>query len=836
MLRLRCRARTAADLAFAALIALATLLFPARCVLAASGAGAAVPAPIPATEPALAGSVTEKIELMLEVWINGYKTDLIAPFEEMPGEVLTVSRQSLDELDLIVPVSAGTGERVRLNAIRGLTYRLDRAAQAIHLTVPEGMRRAKTYDVRPTREAAKAGRADYSALLNYSLFASASQGISRQIATGPWGGFNGANATLDARIITPYGIFTQTGLAGNIARYVPGDSVITDVDALRYETAFTYVDPETYMTYKAGDMINSSLSWTRPIRMGGFQVQRNFSARPDIVTQAFPTIGGSAAAPSSVDVFLNGVKAYSQQVAAGPFQFSNLPTVGGGEARVVVRDASGKEIETNTAFYFAPNMLRPGLYEASVEGGVARYNYGLTSGDYGERPIGSATLRAGITDWLTGEAHAEGGGGLANGGVGAVVNVANRGIVTAAVSGSLQSNRTGVQLFGSIDTKVGPVNIHAQTSRGLGKYADLSTATLRDAPSDITISTSGINGYYLTGYQPVISRDQVTLSSPVPFDTGNISASWVRSDLDGGSQSQVVSLSYSRPLLARANLFASAFRSIDAQRTTGAYAGISMPLGDVNISTSINSSSVSGTTYAVDAAKPLGYEPGDWGYRVRDSEGDYASRSAAVSYRSSKARLEASVAQDDSSVRETAEASGSLAVIGSSVYMANRIDDSFAVVNAGAPGVRVLADNRFVGETDSAGKILIPDLRSNQTNKIAIDPTNLSVSAEVDTPSQDVVPAYRSGVSVDFKVRREGSSAIVVLKKADGTFLDAGAAGKLEGSSESFLVGYDGQAFIRNLAAQNTVTVVLAREQCSASFAFKAKEGEQVLIGPVVCQ
>ncbi len=827
MLRPKHRTAFAADLSLAALIIIGWLIFP-LCIARAAG--------VPET-----GAPPSPVELQLEVWVNGYTTNLIAQFVELPGGSLAVSREALIDLELVVPGNGATTTSVRLDTIPGVTYRLDRTTQTLYLTVPKGMRKAKVYDATRSGTAVDAGRADYSSLLNYSLFASAAQGVSARTVTGAYGGFNGVNASLDGRFIAPFGTFSQTALVGTIPNYYNAlDPLsVSSVDARRFDSTFTYVDPGTFMTYKAGDTINGGLAWTRPVRMGGFQVQRNFTARPDIITQALPSFSGSAAAPSSVDVFVNGVKTYSQQVAAGPFQLANVPTIGGGEARVVVRDASGKEVETKLPFFNAPSLLRPGLYEASAEVGVARYNFGITSNDYGESPIASVSLRSGITDWVTGEAHAEGGLGLANGGAGAVLNVANRAVVAAAVTGSLQDGKAGVQLFGSIDTQVGPVRVHAQTQRALGDYTDLAIASARLRPTtadeEARAAASGAALDLRAYYRPAIARDQVTLSLPIAFDRSNVSATWIRTEPDRGAVSQIVSLSYARPFIAKSSLFATAYANVDEIKKAGVYAGVSMPLGDASVSASVNSQS-NGVTASVDAAKPLGSEPGEWGYRVRDSEGYQANRAAAISYRTEKVRLEATVQQDDRSVRETAEASGSIVAMKGGVYMANRVEDGFAVVSAGAPGVRVLAENRFVGETDSDGMLLVPNLRSNQKNNISIDPTNLSISAEVDNPHQQVVPAYKSGVAVDFKVRREGSSAIVILKKPNGSYVDAGSNGRLASGGETFLVGYDGQAFIKGLQAQNTIIVVIDKSECRASFGFKPKADTQVVIGPVVCE
>ena len=824
------RPALAADRLLAALIIIGWLIIPfsPRAFAAAQGEGAS-PAP-PAAR-----------ELQLEVWINGYPANLIAPFVELPEGRFETARSELEELGLVVPGSGSASARVRLDAVSGVTYRYDASIQTIHLTVPERYLKRKVYEARTDGAPVEVSQADYGTLVNYSLFASALQGLNSQTPTQQYAGFNGVNATLDGRLVTPFGYFKQSGILGTIPTLgtLTGNR-LTDVNSLRLESYFSHVDPASFMTYRAGDTINGGLSWTQPVRMAGIQAQRNFTARPDIVTQALPSFSGSAAAPSSVDVFINGVKSYSQQVAAGPFQLSNIPSLsGGGEARVVVRDASGREVETKLPFYSSTTLLKPGMYEASVEAGVARYNYGVTSNDYGSTPIGSASLRTGIADWLTGEAHLEGGAGVANGGIGAVTNVNNRAMVTAALSGSLFEGKGGAQVFGAVDTQIGTVSIHAQSSRGLGNYTDVAIATARLRPTTANEEAraafaSGVTSF-TANFRPAISRDQITVSVPIEFDRSTISATYVSSESDTRTTTQTALLSYTRPFIGRSTLFATAFAELNGDHKYGVYVGSSMPLGDVSVSASVNATKT-GVTGSVDASKPLGSEPGDWGWRARDSEGEMSSRSGALSYRAAAARLEASVQQDANVVQETAEVAGSIVAMGGKIFLANTIDDGFAVVNAGTPGVRVLSENRFVGETDEDGQLLVPNLRSNQRNNLAIDATGLSINAEVEQSNQTVVPASKSGVNVDFKVRREGSSAIVILKRPDGAFVEVGSTLKLEGGNATAIVGYDGQAFVKDLQASNTVLVTAGKSQCRASFRFTPNPDTQIVIGPVVCQ
>ena len=122
------------------------------------------------------------------------------------------------------------------------------------------------------------------AVLNYLLFGGSG---GKNIITN-WQ-FQGASATLDGRIFSPYGTLSQTGILNTNS----GNSVISD--HLRLDTAWTYKDPDRALTYRAGDMISGGLLWTRPVRLGGIQVQRDFSIRPDLVTLPLPSFSGSAA-------------------------------------------------------------------------------------------------------------------------------------------------------------------------------------------------------------------------------------------------------------------------------------------------------------------------------------------------------------------------------------------------------------------------------------------------------------------------------------------------------------------------------------------------------------
>jgi len=237
----------------------------------------------------------------------------------------------------------------------------------------------------------------------------------------------------------------------------------------------------------------------------------------------------------------------------------------------------------------------------------------------------------------------------------------------------------------------------------------------------------------------------------------------------------------------------------------------------------------------VDAVKSLGPTPGDFGWEVRDSEGAAPYRQASFSYRSNYTTTKVGVSQDQSGSYAGLELRGSIAAMGGGVFFSNWIDDGFAVVDVGAPNVGVSYENQPVGTTNAKGLLLVPTLRSYQANRITIDPTNLPVDSEIETTNDVVAPADRAGALVKFKVHSDTAAALVVFVRADGSYVPAGSAGRLESGNE-FVVVYDGQSFIRNLGSSNLATIEFAGGMCRASFNFEQQPGMQVRIGPVTCQ
>ena len=756
--------------------------------------------------------------LQLEVFINGEKTRLIGSFSQLPDGRLAACRGELEEIGLKAPGSGSADELIILETISGITYRYDERTQTITITLSNSQRVTRLYDAGVIPVAPPPTPSDYGSVLNYTLFAVNSYGFDKSKFA-----FNGASAFLDARVFSPYGVLSQSAILGT--------TTMREVDALRLDTTYTYSNPSTLVTYRAGDAISGGLGWTRSIRFGGLQMQRNFALRSDLITSPLPAVSGTALVPSTLDVYLNNVKMFSQDVPTGPYSVTNLPVLSGGNARVVLRDATGREVESTLPFYSTPILLRSGLWDFSVEAGYPRLGYGTGSDDYIRDAFASFSVRHGLLDTLTLETHGEIGNGLYNGGVGLAALTGSFGVLSLAASGSQFAGDTGLQLFASYETKILGMFFNFSSQRTFGSYEDLASVTGRNLPlMNLSPLPLGIS------LRPPKALDRATIGMPIPFDRSSISLSYINLEPDTGSRSQIVSASWSRSFAASSQLFITAYADYGDRRNFGVYAGLSIPFGQKETASLGVLTSREGTSVVADAVRPLSQEIGSYGWRIRDSEGATPYRSAAASYRTSIGRIQTGVEQFGRSVRGTAEFEGAIAAMGGGVFFSNRIDDSFAVVDVGAPGVDVFYENRPLGVTNSQGLFLVPSLRAYQPNKISFDPRNLPVNADIPQIKNMVAPADRAGIVVRFGVKTDVSSAVVILTDAKSKPLLVGSKGRINGGEESFVVGYDGRTFLKNLISQNTVVVATETGECRANFAFAQAGDGQVVIGPVRCQ
>ncbi|KRA56680.1 hypothetical protein ASD79_16595 [Caulobacter sp. Root655] len=745
-------------------------------------------------------------DLQLEVWINGHGTGLVAAVTRDADGRLSMSADEMRAVGLSPPPPPqGRPGPVDLSALPGLRATYDEDGQRLLVEAAADTLRAQRFDLGPPGLDGLNARQDFGAVLNYAVSADGGQG-----EAGGKAELGSLGVALDARLFGRFGAITSafSGI------HVSGHS-----DLVRLDTAWNWYSPRRALDIRAGDFINAGFSWTRPIRMAGLQVRRDFSTRPDLITMPSPRLSASAAAPSILDLYVNDIPVLSRRVGAGPIEIDGLPpTRGFSEARLVLRDAAGRQTTVTAPFFTTPLLLRRGFVDYAAEVGFARRYFGLRSNAYANPLLAAGSVRYGLLDSLTLEGHAEGGAGLANLGAGLAVQLGGLGVAGVSTSASREKDRQGALTSVVFDSRFAGLYVSAMAMRATSGYRDLASATAiqswRDVRGDADTPPREVN--------------QVTLSAPIdltPYrrggDPATFSLSYSDQETQAGMTRAVWTGSLRQTLGRGLTLYASGYASRGERRDTGAFFGLAIPLGGATSAT-IGAEAQGGDAIGfVEASKAENQSQGSSAWRLRMEQGARSRIEAQGAYRGRTFRVAGAAQNIDGATRAQVQIDGALAWLGGAPALANRLDGSFAMVDVGAPGVPVLFQNQKIGQSGRDGRLVVRNLSAFDDNKIAIDPRMLALDLEAADTEKLVVPIDGGGVLVRFGVAKSPPSALVTLRLADGGYVPAGAEAARSGASERTIVGYDGQVFLTDLHATNDLTVYLEDGvTCAVRFTF----------------
>ncbi|ODP35519.1 fimbria/pilus outer membrane usher protein [Pandoraea sp. ISTKB] len=726
----------------------------------------------------------------LDVSVNGAATGAIAHFFMRDGR-FSASADDLQALGIDVGKLKMSGEtQVPLDTIGGVQYRYDAARQSIDIAVPDTLR--VPFQIGRVVPRAANAMTSRGFLLNYDALVE----HDRSTRASSW---------TELRYFHPGGVFSQTGVF---------DTWSQSPAYLRYDTSWRHDNPAEMTTLQLGDTISGSLAWSRSIRMAGVQWRKNFALRPDLVTFPVPALGGSAAVPSSVDVYLDGIRRFGGNVPAGPFVIRETPgLIGNLQASVVTRDALGRESVINVPLYIDTRMLSAGLSSYSFEAGMPRTDYGFRSWGYDRRFAASGVYRYGISDRLTTEYHAEGSSGVFNAGAGALVSLSGYGVLSGSLSGST-GRASGAQIGIGYQYLSRNFSFDSLFQRTIGDFRDLAT-----------LSGSGVP----------TAMDRVTISTPF-WENRTLSLSYIGMRGPDFPSSRVISANVSWPVRSAGSLNVGAFKDMANSRSYGVFAMFSFTLGP-NTVASVSLARQQGSTQALAGVTRTPDYGGGWGWNMLGGVNDGVRiGQAQAQYLGRYGQASAQAQTWDGQTRVGVGLTGALVAMDGGVYPARRIFDSFALVKTDADAnVPVLREQLPIGRTSDGGALVIPDLNGYQANRLTVDATDLPADMRIMPAARTVVPESGAGVLVSFPVHRY-RAALITLVTSDGTPLQLGARVTHTESGAQSVVGYDGQTFIDGLLPENSLVVTQDNGTCRTTFAYDpATQGAMARIGPLVC-
>ncbi|BAQ75756.1 type I pili usher protein CsuD [Pseudomonas sp. Os17] len=739
-------------------------------------------------------------QLFLELVINRMNTGKVVAVEQRAGR-LFMPLQTLQEAGIKLP--QGLGSEVDLESLPQLHSDYDSQGQRLLLDVPPDWLPEQFIGSRQAYPRTPA-LSSFGALLNYDLYLNDTDDGGTYLAA--WN---------EVRLFDTWGTLSNTG---QYRRTLSGvESASLNNGYRRYDTTWRFSDEERLLTYEAGDVVSSALPWSSSVRLGGVQLSRDFAVRPDLVTYPLPQFAGEAAVPSSLDLFINGYKASSSELQPGPYTLTNIPFINGaGEAVVVTTDALGRQVSTTVPFYVTSTLLHQGLTDFSLAAGNLRRDYSLRDFGYGPG-VASGSLRHGLSDSLTLEAHAEAADSLTLGGLGGNLRLGQFGVLNTALSQSRFDGSGGQQFSFGYQYNNQRFSLAYQRMQRRDQYADLS---LLDSP-----------------YTRLSQRsEQLTLSLNLER-YGSLGAGYFDVLAADSSRTRLLNLTWSKPLWHNSSFYLSANREIgDSQWAMQAQLVIPFDLhGSLSLSNERSKTGENRQRVNFSRSVPL---DGGVGYNLGYATGDGADyRQADATWRLQSVRLQAGVYGTREAETRWADASGSLVWMDRQVFAANQIDDAFVVVSTGGyPDIPVRYENQLVGRTDASGHLLVPWSSAYYRGKYEIDPLNLPANVQSPNVEQRVAVRRGSGYLLEFPLARV-IAASVVLVDAQQRELPLGSSVTHQPSGARAVVGWDGLVYLENLAQHNSLEVGLADGQrCHAQFDMDLQQQQVPLIGPLVCQ
>jgi len=587
--------------------------------------------------------------------------------------------------------------------------------------------------------------------------------------------------------------------------------------SIRGNTFFKKDFPDAMESFVVGDTLTSDGDWSRPARYVGVRWSRDFLTQPGYVTYPSPSLKGSAALPSVVDVYINNQKQFQQTLTPGPFDYRNVPlTTGAGEVNLVVKDLLGRETVITKSFYTQNSMLKEGLSDFSVESGLFRNNYGTLSNDYSS-PFVAGTYRQGLTDDITAQSRLEAGADRQAIGADVTSVIGTLGSIHLATAVSKDSEKdTGTLYNVGLERRTPQYLIGAQYKSYSKDYTPFAYSSLETRPKNIFNATATVPIY----------KDVAT------------SLSYVEQTSYDTTAFRNVSLTTGITLPLQISMSVIANKSLSTDKAWFAGLNFNIPLGkDYSSYLNSNRQNNGDIINTVNLTKniPAGEGIG-WGLNLSDDVTQQTRANIIVNTGSAQFSSEINQGQNNNAIR--LGANGSLGYAEGLTFATRNIgDDSIAIVKVGdLKGIPIYNQNQIMTHTNDQGLAFVK-IRPYEKAKISIDPNTLPLDVDLNETKREPVAYAKSSVLVDFSIVRLKHVLITILQ-ADGSFVPAGAKVAVKGQEEVFYVGRRGEVYISNLEDVSHLTITWKEHSCEFNVEYKSAEvsdSDEKRIGPLKC-
>ncbi|MBY0346275.1 MAG: fimbria/pilus outer membrane usher protein [Neisseriaceae bacterium] len=741
--------------------------------------------------------IPENPAVYLDVVLNGVACGIF-PFDQKQDQLL-VTEDVLTKIGLVIGIDRkksinilkiSSVEAVYNESIQTLTLKTDME----NTRLPVNVLTNRHIETSP----ASGG---FGGIINYELYAGHVQN-----------GENYGNLFNELRFFSNASVLSNTSISNFDASSDQGNKTV------RLDSKFAYSWQDRLLTLRLGDGVTNSISWTRSIRYGGIHLGKDFELNPNIAKSPLTEFIGSTMVPSSVDLFINGVRQFNADVPPGPFRVNVAPGINGyGMARLVQKDALGQSQEVEIPIFAAPNMLKANLWDWGIDLGQAREDYGLKSFNYDNNLLSSSFSRYGLNDDLTIENQLETAPNLIKTGVGFIMKPFSiLGVLSGYYAYSYQGNTNGNQWGLGYNWNNQRFTLGAFTSQSSDGYHDL--ASLYDG-NVLRKSNRAFLGFDANRF-------------------GNFSFGYINQRDKSDSNTEIVNATWGLSLYKDVNLSVIGSRELSTSQNQSIYINLSASLDNrINLSASIKPSKT-GTELAFNASQGMASDGGlSWALSANHSNDSFINSELNYQGKYGLIGLRA-----DSNNNLFTSLSGSVLLMEGHIFLSRELSDAFALVSTdGLPNIPILLENKIFGKTDSSGLLVVAPLYAYQKNKISFDSLAIPFNYQLGTTDAFPVPPNKAGIFVPFSIQ-PSHAALFKIVDQNGVVLPTGSEVFVMGQQGSYVIGFDGAVYIEGLRNTQTLEVYLPKEPgmydaqvCYATVNYKNNADKNMILPEIVC-
>ncbi len=578
-----------------------------------------------------------------------------------------------------------------------------------------------------------------------------------------------------------------------------------------------------------GDSVSpSSVFDSVPFR--GAQLATDDDMYPESLRGYAPVVRGIARSNAQITIRQNGYTIYQTEVAAGPFEITDLyPTGGSGDLHVTIKESNGSEQYQIVPFASLPVLQREGYFSYSATAGQYRsYDSHVDKTNFGQ-----FTLIYGLPYGIT----AYGGSQLSENyqsySIGSGQNLGRFGALSIDITHANSKLRDGLKESGQ--------SYRFRYNKNLNDIGtNIALAGYRYSTKGFYSLSEVFDGFRDTHYTPEIerrrNRGEITLSQNLGDTYGSISIGYVNEDYwnsDRKTQSATLGynnswqgISYGLNYTYNKNTNNYSYTSGSQKQNEDDHQfafSVSVPFTVFDdtfyYNFNSNSSSNSPSTGSMGVSASQLNNRLNWsmqqGFTTKDTG---TSGNMNASYKGQYGEVSGGSGYSKDSYNLYYGANGSLVAHSGGLVLGQQLGETAAIVEIPDAGdVPILNQAGIV--TNNQGYALVPYISAYRKNTIDIDTSALPNDTEMDLTSQSVSPSRGALAKASFAAN-VGYRAIMIINFADGKPVPFGAQAIFKDNGQlNGLVGNDGELYLSGLAESGHFIIQYNdKQQCQVNY------------------